>query len=319
MKYFSIFSGIGGFEYGMYQSEHQFECVGFSEVDYFAESIYLRHFPKHRNYGDASKINPKELPYFDFMVGGFPCQAFSQNGKRRGFNDARGTLFFEIARILKEKRPEYFLFENVKGLLSHDKGKTFKEILRILSELGYDVEWELFNSKSFGLPQRRERLYLKGYFRGKCGSKILSQKRNRREIDVSIINNEHSETLEEFPLLKIKTNTSKGYDEVIEGDGVLLCHPSSKTARGRTQKKSVGALSTGCDWGVITPDYRIRRLTPKECERLQGFPDDWTKYGTDNELISDTQRYKCIGNAVTTKIVTYIVNEMFSGVNNENQ
>lgn len=319
MKYFSIFSGIGGFEYGLCQSKHQFECVGFSEVDTYAESIYLRHFPKHKNFGDATKINPKELQDFDLLVGGFPCQAFSQNGKRKGFDDTRGTLFFEIARILKEKKPEYFLFENVKGMLSHDNGNTFTEILRILSELGYDVEWEVFNSKSFGIPQRRERLYIKGYFRNGSGSKILSQKRNRNEIDVCLTDKNHAESNGSQFLLKIKTNTVKGYDEATEGDGVLLCHPSSKTARGRTQKECVGALSTGCDWGVITSDYRIRRLTPKECERLQGFPDNWTKYGKNGEIITDTQRYKCVGNAVTTKVVTYIINEMFSGGNNEDR
>ena len=110
------------------------------------------------------------------------------------------------------------------------------------------------------------------------------------------------------PMLKFKTNTEKGYDEVTEGDGVRLCHPSSTKARGRTQKDGVGALSTGADWGTVDRDYRIRRLTPRECERLQAFPDDWTRFGADGEEISDTQRYKCLGNAVTTTVVTHIIN-----------
>ena len=174
MKYFSMFSGIGGFELGIQESDVNMECVGFCEVDKYAISIYSRKFPKHKNFGDATKIRTEELPDFDFLVGGFPCQAFSNAGKRRGFDDTRGTLFFEIARILKDKRPKYFLLENVRGLLSHNKGETFQTILEILSDLGYHVKWEIFNSKDFGVPQRRERIFIKGYFREKCGSEILS-------------------------------------------------------------------------------------------------------------------------------------------------
>lgn len=116
-----MFSGIGGFEYGLQQSKHKFTIVGFSEIDKYAKSVYQKHYPNHTDYGDATTIKTEELPDFDFLVGGFPCQAFSIAGKRKGFDDTRGTLFFEIARILKDKRPRYFLLENVKGLLNHDK------------------------------------------------------------------------------------------------------------------------------------------------------------------------------------------------------
>lgn len=173
-KYFSMFSGIGGFEYGIQQSNIEMECIGFCEVDKYAESIYLGHFPNHRNFGDATKIRTEDLPDFDFLVGGFPCQAFSIAGKRRGFNDTRGTLFFEIARILKDKRPRYFLLENVRGLLSHNKGETFKRILEVLSDLGYNVKWEVLDSSYFGVPQRRERVFIKGYLGGECGGEVLS-------------------------------------------------------------------------------------------------------------------------------------------------
>jgi len=178
MKYFSMFSGIGGFEYGLQQSDYDFECVGFCEVDKFAISIYKRHFPTHRNYGDATKINTKDLPDFDFLVGGFPCQAFSIAGKRRGFNDTRGTLFFEIARVLKDKRPRYFLLENVRGLLSHNQGETFQTILKVLADLGYNVQWSLLNSADFQVPQRRERVFIEGYSRRECGGQVLSVRRN---------------------------------------------------------------------------------------------------------------------------------------------
>ena len=120
------------------------------------------------------------------------------------------------------------------------------------------------------------------------------------------------------PMMKLKTNTEKGYDEVETGDGVRLCHPSSTKARGRSQKGQTGALSTSSDWGTVERDYRIRRLTPRECERLQAFPDDWSRYGVDGEEISDTQRYKCLGNAVTTTVVTFIANDMFREYFEEN-
>ena len=182
MKYFSMFSGIGGFELGIkYATDDNFECIGYSEVDKYAESIYKKHFPDHIGWGDATKIRTDELPDFDLLVGGFPCQAFSIAGHRRGFDDTRGTLFFEIARILRDKRPKYFLLENVKGLLSHDKGKTFQTILEVLSNLGYYVKWEIFNSKNYGVPQNRERLFIEGYSRDRCGVEVLLKPRESKE------------------------------------------------------------------------------------------------------------------------------------------
>ena len=173
IKYLSLFSGIGGFEVGLANSNYDFECIGYSEIDKYARSIYERHYPNHPYLGDATEIRTEELPDFDLLVGGFPCQAFSVAGKRRGFDDTRGTLFFEIARILKDKRPRYFLLENVRGLLSHDKGKTFQTILKVLSDLGYIVRWQMLNSKDFGVPQRRERVFIEGYFGGRCSGEVL--------------------------------------------------------------------------------------------------------------------------------------------------
>jgi DNA (cytosine-5)-methyltransferase 1 len=164
MKYFSMFSGIGGFEIPL--QELGWECVGFSEIDKYAVSIYRNHFPTHNNFGDATKIIPSELPDFDLLCGGFPCQAFSVAGKRQGFDDTRGTLFFDIARILREKRPRLLLLENVKGLLSHDSGRTFKVIITTLAELGYDCQWQVLNAKDFGVPQNRERVFIVGHLRG---------------------------------------------------------------------------------------------------------------------------------------------------------
>ena len=311
MNYLSLFSGIGGFECGINQSKYggKLECIGYSEIDKFADSIYSRHFPKHYNLGDATRIDTRELDDFDLLVGGFPCQAFSIAGKRKGFQDCRGTLFFEIARILADKRPKYLLLENVKGLLSHQNGETFATILKVLDQLGYNVVWEIYNSKEF-VPQSRERLFIKGYFRERCRGEILSFRRTMQETNERIIelNNKKQAQMvtTNVPILKIRTNTTKSYDEVSVGDGIRLCHLNSKTARGRTQKRKVGSLTTETDWGVLDTNYKIRRLTPIECERLQGFKDGWTEFGKDGELISDSQRYKVLGNAVTVNVVKHI-------------
>lgn len=286
MKYFSTFSGIGGFELGIEQAygllnnrptgekkqtseidknssnitgKHSWEpptCVGYSEIDKYATQIYQRHFPNHKNYGDITKIVADELPDFDLLVGGFPCQAFSIAGKRRGFEDTRGTMFFELARILRAKQPRLFVFENVKGLLSHDNGNTFRTIIAAVTELGYDCQWQVLNSKNHGVPQNRERVFIIGHLRGT----------SRPEV---------------FPF---------GEGAASNSDGAII--GGTLTARYPASQREGAYIEEAWD-----NETKIRRLTPKECERLQGFPDGWT------EGVSDTQRYKCLGNAVTVNVI----------------
>lgn len=164
MKYFSMFSGIGGFELGIQRVFANSECVGFSEINPQAIEIYKKNYPGHKNYGDATTINPTELPDFDLLVGGFPCQAFSIAGKRSGFEDTRGTLFFEIARIMAIKKPKLCVLENVEGLLSHDSGRTFRVINQTLQGMGYVGETQLLNSRYFGVPQNRPRIFIIGHY-----------------------------------------------------------------------------------------------------------------------------------------------------------
>lgn len=135
------------------------ECVGYSEINKYAQAIYRYHYPEHKGYGDATGINTDDLPNFDLLVGGFPCQSFSIAGKRGGFSDSRGTLFFEIARIAGDKQPSVMLLENVKGIISHDNGDTLRHILFTLQKLGYFVNFEIINSKDYGVPQNRERIF----------------------------------------------------------------------------------------------------------------------------------------------------------------
>lgn len=162
MKVLSLCSGVGGAELALKQSDIDAEVIGYAEIDKFASSIYERHFPNHTNLGDLTKIKVEELEDFDMLISGIPCQAFSVAGKQKGFADTRGTIFFDVARILKAKKPKYFLIENVKNFLSHDKGNTFQVIASTLLELGYNIRWDILNSKDFGVPQNRERIYIRG-------------------------------------------------------------------------------------------------------------------------------------------------------------
>jgi DNA (cytosine-5)-methyltransferase 1 len=277
--------------------------IGYSEIDKYAINTYEEHFT-HDNYGDATKINPTELPGFDLLVGGFPCQAFSVAGKRLGFNDTRGTLFFDIARILAEKRPRHLVLENVKGLLSHDGGKTFETIIGVLADLGYFVEWQVLNSKDFGVPQNRERVFIVGHLGGEPRRKVFPITDGNRQDTQST----ERQGNRPFQLLEVRTEEGKKTRrEIRQAEG------RDSTKRGKDDKKFIpksdglaNCITTGQanieKWVVDMP--RIRRLTPLECERLQGFPDNWT-------VGSDTQRYKQCGNAVTVNVVTAVIGGLY--------
>lgn len=175
IKFFDMFAGIGGFRSGL-EAIGGFECVGYCEIDKYAKQAYEAIYDTGGElyFDDARKIVPEQLPDFDLITGGFPCQSFSIAGARKGFDDTRGTLFFEIARIVAVKKPKYIFLENVPGLLNHNQGRTFETIIHTLDELGYDVCWQVLNSKNFGVPQSRNRVYIIGYNRGKCAGEVLS-------------------------------------------------------------------------------------------------------------------------------------------------
>lgn len=155
-----MFSGIGGFEKGIEQAlGDKTECVGYSEIDKYAIKIYERHFPGRKNFGDATRIIPGDLPDFDLLTAGFPCQSFSRGGGRRGYEDSRGTLFFDICRIAEGKHPKFLLLENVAALLDHDGGKSFETILASLFRLGYDAVWRVLDGWDFG-SSTRKRVYI---------------------------------------------------------------------------------------------------------------------------------------------------------------
>lgn len=330
MKYLDTFAGIGGFALGIERAHERVfgtkaECVGYSEIDRYAISIYEKHFREHKNYGNITEIDTAKLPDFDILVGGFPCQAFSIAGKRGGFEDTRGTLFFGLARILADKKPGYFCFENVKGLLSHDRGRTFKTIIETLDELGYDLQWQVLNSKHFGVPQNRERIFIVGNLRDRPRPQVFPIGASDQEdivlptITKRITADANGNYVRVGQTQEGVTNDIKVVGTLDEG-GWEKRHESSR--RVYDPDGLAPTIPTGTGGGVmpkiLSPQVangsRIRRLTPLECERLQAFPDYWTLHGKDGEQISDTQRYKTLGNAVTVNVIDDIFMRFFESL-----
>ena len=389
MRFLDFFAGIGGFRLGMEMAGH--ECVGHCEIDKFADKSYrAMHKIKESEWfaSDITRVKPGELPEADCYCFGFPCQAFSIAGNRRGFEDTRGTLFFEVMRLAKERKPEILFAENVKGLLNHQKGKTFGIIISAMDEMGYDVEWQVLNSADFGVPQNRERVFIIGHLRGSSFGKVFPIRNNDKEADELqrqiantittrtgqanavgsyIVENKQSSQIRQIiggsqgqrvydpeglsvtltsqggghgaktglyavPVLTpdrinkrqngrrfkennepmftltgqdrhgvmIKEATKKEYAEANEGDLIDFANPGSTTRRGRVKKGVASTLDTRCRQGVLN-GYRIRKLTPRECFRLQGFPDDY--FDRAATVNNDSQLYKQAGNSVTVNVV----------------
>ena len=376
LTFIDFFAGIGGFRIGLERAG--FKCIGSCEIDKYASLLYKTYFNTEKElfFNDIRTIKTEDLPDFDILCAGFPCQSFSIAGRRLGFNDTRGTMFFELARILKDKRPRYFILENVKGLLNHDGGKTFQTILKILSELRYQTQWQLLNSKYFGVPQNRERVFIVGCYGKECTGKIFpvtgtnakNSCENKKESVVYWKNSKEKWVEEERnnvgtirtqsdlcrqPLLKqvsetsgnpqglrvydtngispcitashgnqgvfadyeleVKNGTKKGFDIAKIGDSINLAFPNSPTRRGRVGKGCSQTLDTSCNMATID-GCRLRRLTPLECFRLQGFPDDMF-YTAQKLGIADVNLYKLAGNAVTVNVVEVIAKKLMEVIN----
>jgi DNA (cytosine-5)-methyltransferase 1 len=395
-----LFAGVGGFRLGL--ERNNIRVIYANEWDKYATQTYDKNFNDGIDTTDITAVPTSSIPGHDILVGGFPCQAFSIAGKRKGFNETRGTLFFDVARILKDKRPGHFILENVKGLLTHERGETFQTILTVLAGLGYRVEWMVLNSKDFGVPQNRERVYIIGHTRGKCTSQIFplsplngkateqpetdkgyavditlrypkkNMKRRKQFGTVEanyykgIANQERAGVALNLNTQSVIMGLDNGTTSKLD-DGTLASQkelraeigdmfsvqagkenrdtpqerglarqPSAKprgnmprlphktspqaaqvqTAELRSDTSQIRVLretqpkiqeirqSADVQAESTLSSYRIRRLTPIETERLQGFPDNWT------EGVSDTQRYKQMGNAVTVNVVQAVANKL---------
>ncbi len=277
VRFFDMFAGIGGFRSGL-MAAGGFECVGWCEIDKYARQAYEAMYDTKGEtfFEDARTINPEHLPDIDLICGGFPCQSFSVAGKRGGFDDARGTLFFEIARLAAAVRPTYLLLENVPGLLSHDEGRTFAAILGALDELGYDVAWQVLNSKDFGVPQSRKRVYIIGFLRNKCSGEILhfnganeaaplclvpGRQGNRiysQDGTASTLTSSYGGFSGKTNLymvgLPVKVDTKTGYQIAEPGDSIDFAYPDQNKRRGRVGKQIAHTLTTSSTQGVFCID-----------------------------------------------------------------
>jgi DNA (cytosine-5)-methyltransferase 1 len=399
MRFIELFAGIGGFRLGLEQAGHK--CVYTNEWLKKPASIYEKQFGDKPDTRDIISIRGNELPEADLICGGFPCATFSVAGKRQGFSleDTRGTLCFEMFRLAKERKVPYILFENVKGLLNHDKGRTLRIMLAALDELGYDTQWEVLDSQNFGVPQHRERIFVIGHLRGTSRPQVFPIGRPSTEDDES--NKREQKTRQGLfsnisPTLdahyskggasrQYVTQWRRGYFRDYKSDGSPTLTANMGTgghnvpfikkrvkfvgALGKPRKNSkekdkhlsraysqskrvfsangVSPTLSGTERSgrynvsvkaVITPDRKnkkqngrrmkedgepsftlgaqdrhgvalgtqIRKLTPLECERLQGLPDNFTKYYADGSLVSNSERYERCGRTVTIPVIKAI-------------
>ena len=371
MKFLELCAGIGGFRQAL--ENLGCECVGYSEIDKHAIKLYSAWYNDECNFGDITKIEAEKLPDFELLVGGFPCQAFSVAGKRGGFNDTRGTIFFDFARIMKAKKPKFAIFENVKGLLNHDGGKTYETMLRTLDELGYNAQWGILNTKFHGLPQNRERVYIVANLRERSSTKILFERGDDitdkvERTKLGFIGNYHTKSgiahqrsgvlsedsvapclnasdYKEPRIVKIgdidglNTQYSRVYDSegvstTINAQGGGLGAKTGLYKIGTVGNDSLsnriysdkGVSATLCAGnngggkrmgGLYNTGDKVRRLTPKECFRLQGFKDEMVELGY-KLGISDTQLYKMAGNAVSVPVVEWVAQRVLNWDNLRN-
>ena len=373
LTFLDFFSGVGGFRHGLELAG--MKCIGFCEKDKFARKSYEAMYDTKGEWfhDDITTIDSTRIPKADLWCAGSPCQNVSIAGKRAGLYGERSGLFFTFVELIKsqkeEDKPEWVLLENVKGLLSSGGGRDYLDYLSILDESGYDLEWQVFNSKDYGVPQNRERIYTIGHLRRKGRLQVLPISRESSShlkqlvggmqsyrvydpsgiattlvgeggglgaktglylIDQSLTEPKLTEearcitarytagatkrtamnsgVLEVQPILtqgiKVRNGTKQGYQLAVVGDSVDLSYPSSLTRRARVGRGIAHNLSCSCQMGAVVWNGRvvkIRRLTPKECFRLQGFSDDLFEKA--KAVNSDAQLYKQAGNGVTVPVV----------------
>lgn len=359
MKVLDLFSGIGGFRLGMEMADHQ--SVGWVEIDKFARKAYKAiHKPEGEwTHDDIRTVDPRSIPRSDIWTFGFPCQDISVAGNQRGFGGERSSLFFTVTNLLREikkedpsRLPSYLLAENVKNFLSVNGGWDFLLALAELDEIGYDCEWQLLNSKDFGVPQNRERVFIIGHLRGRRTRKVFPLRRESSEAHCKLVGkldlpgkgqvNRVYDPEGLSPTLTTmqggrqepKILVTKNHDRLVPRSSFTCLDASyyhfsiCLVNGGKISLRSLYPYYKGLDnhgartgvlvRPVLTPDqdrhgiydgYRIRKLTPRECFRLQGFP-DWCFDRAQAAGISDSQLYKQAGNSVTVNVIYQLARRM---------
>lgn len=313
-KFIDLFAGIGGFHYAL--SSYGAKCVFASEWDKYAAETYEINF-NIKPHGDITLIDESLIPNHDILCGGFPCQAFSISGKQKGFEDIRGTLFFDIARIISYHKPKVIFLENVKNLAKHDNGNTFQTILKTLDEIGYNVFSKVLNSSNFGLPQNRERVYIVGFEKSINSNNFkfpenlnipisLENILEENPIDAKVIERNDIEFYKHFFVEedvfgnKLLPNKPIQIGKVNKGgQGERIYHPA-----GHAITLSAYGGGVGSKTGLYKINNEIRKLSTRECARVQGFPDSFIINST------KTQAYKQFGNSVSINVLQAITNQI---------
>lgn len=298
-KFIDLFAGIGGIRLGLERAGGK--CVFSSEWDSYAQKSYEAFFGEKPE-GDITKIDEQIIPDHDILAGGFPCQAFSIIGDKKGFADTRGTLFFDIERILRAKQPRAFLLENVKNLVSHDKKRTFQIILDRLNKLGYHVHWKVLNALHFGLPQKRERVIIVGF---------------KENLPFAFPKNDTPNYRPLTDILEDDANVDKKHfanEKIVESvKARLKKEPTSPAIFHENKSGNISplpyscALRAGASYNYLLVNG-IRRLSPRENLRLQGFPEDFPI------TVPDSQIRKQCGNSVAVPVIEAVANEMIKAM-----
>ncbi len=322
-KIIDLFAGIGGirrgFEIAGKNLGLNISCVFSSEYDKYSCQTYRKNFPddSHDPFNDITVQSEKEIPYFNILLAGFPCQAFSIAGKRGGFNDTRGTLFFDVARIIKHHQPKAFLLENVKGLVNHRGGQTLNTILNVLiKDLGYkSTQFKIINAKNFGVPQNRERVYIVGF--KNCGGGFKFPEEIDNSVSIGDIIEENKVSVKYY-LSNVYLESMRRHRARHEAKGNGFGYEikdykdiaNAIVVGGMGKERNLVIDNRLTDFTPITHIKGIvnregvRRMTPVEWERLQGFPDNWT------DSVADGNRYKQLGNSVAVPVITSIAEEV---------
>ena len=300
IKFIDLFCGLGGFRVAMENTQPNSECVFSCDFDLDAQKSYEANFVE-KPFGDITKIRETDIPEHDVLFAGFPCQAFSICGDGRGFEDTRGTLFFDIARILKAKQPKAFVLENVKQIVSHNRGKTFQRILETLENLNYQVYYKILNALDFGLPQKRERVFIAGFREPKHFFWNLqkSPMKSLREVLETEVDENY------FASEKIRQNRLKSVENKIIKDDLTIWH-ENKGGNISPLPYSC-ALRSGASYNYLLVNGE-RRLTMREMLRLQGFPEDY------KIVVGYQAMRKLAGNTVAIPCVEAVLHSVFDAL-----
>ena len=298
-----LFAGIGGIRLGFANAfKENIEFVFSSEIDKYAQQTYKANFDGDVA-GDITKIDEKDIPSHDILLAGFPCQAFSIAGKRLGFEDTRGTLFFEVARIIKYHKPKILFLENVKGFVNHDNGNTFRVVKETLEEMGYKVFTKVLNAKDFGVPQNRERIYIVAFL-----DDIEFEFPEALCTEVSIKSKLQKDVLEKY-YYNGKPLFERIKDDVVNENSIYQWRRQyvreNKSGVCPTLTANMG--TGGHNVPLIKDDFGIRKLTPKECFLFQGYPENYILPN-----LANSKLYMQAGNSVTTTLIERISNEIIN-------